>query len=121
MQSRIRWATAIVGIAIVGIMVMGNVPSTHFVGSAGASPVTPVATRTLAGAPTASVTPQAATPHTSEGPHPGTLEIYESSSGGPQTIDPAVCYYTVCDEPISNVYETLIAYNGTQAGPTPAS
>jgi hypothetical protein len=121
MQSRIRWATAIIGIAIVGIMVMGNVPSTHFVGGAGASPVTPVATRTLAGAPTASVAPQAATPHTSQGPHPGTLEIYESSSGGPQTIDPAVCYYTVCDEPISNVYQTLIAYNGTQAGPTPSS
>ncbi len=27
----------------------------------------------------------------------------------------------MCDEPISNVYQTLIAYNGTQDGPTAAS
>jgi hypothetical protein len=54
----------------------------------------------------------------SNGPHPGTLEIWEDTSG-PETVDPSVCYYTVCDEPISNVYETLIAYNGTDDGPTP--
>jgi hypothetical protein len=60
-------------------------------------------------------------PAASDGPHPGTLEIWESTVGGPSEADPSVCYYTVCTEPISNVYETLIAYNGTQDGPTPAS
>jgi hypothetical protein len=55
------------------------------------------------------------------GPHPGTLEIWEASSGGPETLDPSVCYFTVCEEPIDNVYETLIAYNGSADGPSPAS
>jgi hypothetical protein len=56
-----------------------------------------------------------------DGPHPGTLEIWESSSGGPETVDPSICYYAVCDEPISNVYETLVAYNGSDDGPTPTN
>src|SRR5580698_1343344 len=55
------------------------------------------------------------------GPHPGTLEIWEASSGGPETLDPSVCYFTVCEEPIDDVYETLIAYNGSADGPSPAS
>src|SRR5271155_5232558 len=52
-----------------------------------------------------------AVPTTNDGPHPGTLEIWEDSSGGPETVDPSIFYYTVCYEPISNVYETLVAYN----------
>jgi hypothetical protein len=36
-------------------------------------------------------------------------------------VDPAVAYYTVDDEPISNVYETLISFNGTDTGPTPSN
>ncbi|MCI4338837.1 MAG: hypothetical protein L3J68_00690 [Thermoplasmata archaeon] len=36
-------------------------------------------------------------------------------------MDPAVAYYTVDDEPISNVYETLISFNGTDTGPTPSN
>src|SRR5271156_4637479 len=62
-----------------------------------------------------------AVPTTNDGPHPGTLEIWEDSSGGPETVDPSICYYTVCDEPISNVYETLVAYNGSDDGPTPSN
>jgi len=120
MQSRMRWATAILGIAIVGVMLFGIVPSTNFVGGAGAVTPAHVGSSILAGAPKATVAP-AATTHGAQGPHPGTLEIWEASSGGPETADPSVCYYTVCDEPISNVYETLIAYNGTDDGPTPAN
>jgi len=118
MQSRVRWATAILGIAIVGVMLFGIVPSNNFVGGAGAVTAAHVGSSDLAGAPKATVAP-AATTHGYEGPHPGTLEIWEASSGGPETSDPSVCYYTVCDEPISNVYQTLIAYNGTDDGPTP--
>jgi len=36
-------------------------------------------------------------------------------------VDPAVAYYTVDFEPILNVYQSLIAYNGSADGPTPAS
>jgi hypothetical protein len=120
MQSRVRWATAILGIAIVGVMLFGIVPSTNFVGGAGAALPTHGGVSAVAGAPKATLEP-AATTHGSQGPHPGTLEIWEASSGGPETVDPSICYYTVCDEPISNVYETLIAYNGTDDGPTPTN
>lgn len=57
----------------------------------------------------------------SQGPHPGTLEIWENTGGGPSETDPSVCYYAVCQEPIANVYETLVAYNGSDAGPTPSN
>ena len=49
-------------------------------------------------------------------PHPGELDIYEAAGGG-TTVDPSAAYYTVNAEPIWNVYETLIAYNGSLAGP----
>jgi hypothetical protein len=47
-------------------------------------------------------------------PHPGTLEIYEITAGGATTEDPAIAYDTVSAEPILNVYEPLITYNGNQ-------
>jgi ABC-type transport system substrate-binding protein len=56
---------------------------------------------------------------TGAGPHPGTLEIYEAAGGG-TTVDPASAYYTVNAEPIWNVYETLIAYNGSSTSPLPS-
>ncbi len=46
-------------------------------------------------------------------PHPGTLEVYEDAPGGAPTVDPAISYQTTGLEPISNVYETLITYNGS--------
>ncbi|HEV8050534.1 MAG TPA: PKD domain-containing protein, partial [Thermoplasmata archaeon] len=54
---------------------------------------------------------------TARSPHPGTLDIYEDSPGGSTSEDPAVDYETVGFEPITNVYQTLIAYNGSDAGP----
>jgi len=119
MQSRVKWTAALVGIAIVALFVVSFLPASSLVGGASAS--TPAVTASPAsGGATAPVAKQSVTPH-GGGPHPGTLEIWEASGGGPSETDPSVCYYTVCDEPIANVYETLVAYNGTQDGPTPAS
>jgi hypothetical protein len=119
MQSRVKWTAALVGIAIVGLFLVSFVPASSLVGGAGASTPTVRASPALV-APTITTAKQSVTPH-GGGPHPGTLEIWEATSGGPSETDPSVCYYTVCDEPIANVFQTLVAYNGTQDGPTPAS
>ncbi|HEV2165459.1 MAG TPA: PKD domain-containing protein [Thermoplasmata archaeon] len=50
-------------------------------------------------------------------PHPGTIVGYELAPGGAQSEDPAIDYETVGAEPIANVYQTLITYNGTDVGP----
>ena len=48
-------------------------------------------------------------------PHPGVIDVYHD--GGPMTtVDPAIAYYTLDYEPIANVYQTLVAYNGTTTG-----
>ncbi len=52
-------------------------------------------------------------------PHPGQLEFFELAPGGAASEDPAIDYETVGMEPIFNVYQTLISYNGTASGPTP--
>lgn len=54
-------------------------------------------------------------------PHPGTVIDYELAPGGAFSEDPAIDYETVGTEPIINVYQTLITYNGTATGPTPDS
>ncbi|MCI4350284.1 MAG: PKD domain-containing protein [Thermoplasmata archaeon] len=54
-------------------------------------------------------------------PHKGSLNIYEETPGGGTSEDPAVDYETAGYEVILNVYQTLIAYNGSQTGPTYAS
>ncbi len=53
-------------------------------------------------------------------PHPGTIISYEDAPGGARTEDPALAYDTVSYEPIANVYEPLINYNGTDIGPNPS-
>lgn len=57
----------------------------------------------------ASIGPVALPP---KSPHPGTLNIYEVAPSGAVTEDPAAAYDTVSYEPILNVYESLVAYNG---------
>ena len=52
-------------------------------------------------------------PSAGGGPHPGTLEIYEVAPQGQSSEDPAVAYDTVSAEAVWNVYQTLIAYNGS--------
>ncbi|MCI4368200.1 MAG: PKD domain-containing protein, partial [Thermoplasmata archaeon] len=52
-------------------------------------------------------------------PHKGSLVVYEDAPGGALTEDPAIDYETVGYEPILNVYQSLIAYNGSLSGPSP--
>ncbi|MCI4349512.1 MAG: PKD domain-containing protein, partial [Thermoplasmata archaeon] len=54
-------------------------------------------------------------------PHPGTIIGYELAPGGAASEDPAIDYETVGAEPIFNVYQTLITYNGTKVGPDPTN
>ncbi|MGB6499917.1 MAG: hypothetical protein WBG19_00740 [Thermoplasmata archaeon] len=67
-----------------------------------------------AAAPAAASTP-AAPVHPAgadQGPHPGILDTYEVAPGGATSEDPAVAYDTVSFEPILNVDEELITFNG---------
>jgi hypothetical protein len=52
-------------------------------------------------------------PATGGGPHPGVLDIYEVAASGMTSEDPAVAYDTVSYEPIINIYQSLVAYNGS--------
>jgi PKD domain-containing protein len=52
-------------------------------------------------------------------PHPGKVIVYEYAPGGAGGEDPAVDYETVGYEPVVNVYEKLIDYNGTKAVDSP--
>jgi peptide/nickel transport system substrate-binding protein len=56
---------------------------------------------------------------TARDPHPGTVIDYELAPGGALSEDPAIDYETVGAEPIFNIYQTLITYNGTATGPSP--
>jgi peptide/nickel transport system substrate-binding protein len=56
-----------------------------------------------------------------QSPHPGTIVGYELAPGGASSEDPAIDYETVGAEPIANVYQTLITYNGTDVGPAPTN
>jgi peptide/nickel transport system substrate-binding protein len=49
-------------------------------------------------------------------PHPGTIVSYELSPTGAQSLDPAIDYETAGEEAIANVYQTLLAYNGSSVG-----
>jgi len=66
------------------------------------------ATTAKAASPAAKVTPSAG-----GSPHPGTLEYYFVAPQGQTSEDPSLAYDTVSYEPIINVYQTLVAYNGT--------
>ncbi|MCI4347767.1 MAG: ABC transporter substrate-binding protein [Thermoplasmata archaeon] len=56
----------------------------------------------------------------SASPHNGTLRIYELAPGGARSFDPSIEYDTVSGEVGLNLYQTLIQYNGSAAGPDPA-
>jgi len=56
--------------------------------------------------------------YTGKSPHGGTLDIYEEVPGAARSLDPAVDYDTQGFEPIDNIFQTLVAYNGTQTGAT---
>ena len=54
-------------------------------------------------------------------PHPGTIINYVLAPGGALSEDPAIDYETVGAEPIINVYQPLITYNGSLTGPEPTN
>ncbi len=118
---------AILVVVLFGLSVLAplsNGPAATALGAAeSTSPTvaasTSASTTSAASAASASTSSSATPAASGAGPHPGTLEVYELAPGGAPTVDPAVAYYTVDDEPISNVYETLIAFNGTDTGPAP--
>ncbi len=113
-----RYATvvAVLVVVLLGLSVFGagSVQALTVQGATGAA--SPTVSHTVNAARATSAVTSAAAP-AAAGPHPGTLQIYEVAPGGAPTVDPAVAYYTVDDEPITNVYQTLIAFNGTQTGP----
>ncbi|HXQ94326.1 MAG TPA: PKD domain-containing protein, partial [Thermoplasmata archaeon] len=55
---------------------------------------------------------------TATSPHSGKLIVYELAPGGSSGEDPAIDYETLGYEPIENVYQTLLQFNGSQTGPT---
>jgi len=109
-----HWKLAI-SIGVVVSMILGAI----VVGVGTANPANaPVTTASSTSSPTlstssASSVASSVTPSTGgAGPHPGTLDVYEVSPAGATTEDPATAYDTVSYEPILNVYQTLINYNG---------
>jgi hypothetical protein len=54
-------------------------------------------------------------------PHPDSIVAYEVAPGGAYTIDPAGDYYTVGEEVSANIFQDLVAYNGTDLGTTYAN
>jgi len=54
-------------------------------------------------------------------PHPDTLVDYDLAAGGALTLDPAADYYSVGYEVGQSIDESLIYFNGTDSGPTPAN
>jgi hypothetical protein len=103
----------VIGVAVVMVlsMALSVVPegiSAHGA-SASASPAVTPSTPTLTpAAATSFATTPAASGHVK-----GTINIYEVAPQGANTMDPAVAYDTVSYEPILNVYQTLINYNGS--------
>ncbi len=119
-------AASFAAIAVAAVMVLSmlsGVTSASFLrGPQSSSASTPVSHSTAAPVITTQPATKAAAPKpaTATSPHPGTLDIYEANGDG-TTVDPSAAYYTVNAEPIWNVYETLIAYNGSDAGPAPTN
>jgi hypothetical protein len=53
------------------------------------------------------------TPDTGGSPHPGQIIYQEVAPGGATSVDPSVAYDSISAEPILNVYQTLVAFNGS--------
>ena len=114
-----HWKVA-VSIAVVASMILGalvvGVGLASPAAAPSASPTASTSTASTSTLSTSSATPTdfaSAAPYAGAGPHPGTLDVYEVSPAGATTEDPATAYDTVSYEPILNVYQTLINYNGS--------
>ena len=103
----LAWKTTALAAIVVALMV-GSVLLVAGAPTSGASASTAGASQ----APSAATSSAPVSAPGYGGPHPGTIQAYEI--GGPGTTeDPAVAYDTVSYEPILNVYQTLMTYNGS--------
>ena len=102
----------VVGVATVMVasMVLGVIPGALNVGTPAAHPAPAAAPA----APVPTVDHPVSFAATPAGAHvKGTVNVYEVAPAGANTMDPSVAYDTVSYEPILNVYQTLINYNGS--------
>ena len=108
-----RKTTALLAVIVAVLMVTSMLAFFGVAGNRSTSGAIPAA-HTSVGTPAAPVTPAVAQAMMAS-PHPGTLEIYEVAPGGGFSLstDPAVAYDTVDFEPNLNVYQQLIALNGS--------
>jgi hypothetical protein len=109
------WAIALVAVMVLSalgaaVAASSSAPSSSARATTASPAVTHVSTPA---ASTGGTTAQAAVSPSDAGPHPGTIEAYEPVPGGATTEDPAVAYDTTSYEPILNVYQTLVSYNGS--------
>ncbi len=128
MKASGRWASKglLVGavIAVIAVLLLSMMVSATAAVATGASlgnssPAGLAASSSSSAQSTAASNPAATNglfythPATGGGPHPGVFEGYEFAPSGQSSEDPSVAYDTVSYEPIINVYQSLIAYNGT--------
>ncbi|MGD1100292.1 MAG: hypothetical protein ABR888_08145 [Thermoplasmata archaeon] len=97
------WIAGILVVAVTALLTLSMVVPLSATTSSNAAPAADRAPSVHAGSSSAT--------HIS--PHPGTLVAYEVAPGGATTVDPSVAYDSVSVEPIYNVYQTLVAYNGS--------
>jgi hypothetical protein len=60
------------------------------------------------------------TPPTLLDPHPQAITAYEDNNGSALSVDPSLDYDSFGGQVINNVYQTLIAPNGSASGPGPS-
>ena len=124
MRARYWWSVGLVVIAVVALMVLSvaaapislaRPTSPNGASASTASPASAPSANSAAATPSAPTQPTSSvTPSSSCGsPHCGTLDSYEIAPGGATSEDPAIAYDTVSYEAIINVYQTLVAYNGS--------
>jgi hypothetical protein len=106
--SSVAVPTAVQVIPPPGGAAASSLPGTSAIGSSTASTAPPQASP-VPTAPVASGGGQ----RFATSPTPGTITDYEYFPGGATTEDPSLAYDSVSSEPILNVYETLVNYNGS--------
>ena len=124
MRARYGWIAGIVVIALVVLMALSvaaplgaaAMPASPSAETAGVHPSNAPSPSPAGRSGTSSSvlsTPSASPSSSCGGPHCGTLDSYEIAPGGASSEDPAVSYDTISAEALWNVYQTLVAYNGS--------
>ena len=107
----------VLSMAVPVVLGIGGVTSAGYSSTGGLASASGAGTTATAASPETAAALQASSTGTvtTVSPHPGTLDVYEVSPAGATTEDPATAYDTVSYEPILNVYQTLINYNGASS------